>query len=233
MNKWLKAMIPVYISVFLLFLIISFGGNRAISVLSENMPVTERSCIIIDPGHGGEDGGAISCTGITESKINLEISLRLRDLFNLIGYKTKMIRETDVSIYTKGDTLSAKKVSDLKERVRIVSESDDSLLISIHQNTFPNDHYTGAQIFYNTNSESKLLAEKLQNAFINTLNPGSRRTAKKASGIYLLEHIKSPAVLVECGFLTNPQEEARLRSSSYQQNICCVIAATISCYLDG
>ena len=101
-------------------------GSRAITVISENMPVERQHCIIIDAGHGGEDGGATSCTGKLESSFNLEISLRLNDLLHLLGYDTVMIRTSDVSIYTKGETIAQKKVSDLKERVRIANETENA-----------------------------------------------------------------------------------------------------------
>lgn len=208
-------------------------GSRAITVISESMPVEREHCIIIDAGHGGEDGGATSCTGKLESSFNLEISLRLNDLLHLLGYDTAMIRTTDVSIYTKGETIAQKKVSDLKERVRIANETDHALLLSIHQNTFPEGRYSGAQVFYAPTENSVELARVLQNAFASTINPGSNRRSKKADGIYLMEHISCTGVLIECGFLSNPEEEAKLRSADYQKKICCVIASSVSTYLSN
>mgnify|MGYP002512936150 CR=1 FL=1 len=155
-------------------------GSRAITVISENMPVERQHCIIIDAGHGGEDGGATSCTGKLESSFNLEISLRLNDLLHLLGYDTAMIRTSDVSIYTKGETIAQKKISDLKERVRIANEEENTLLLSIHQNTFSDGRYGGAQVFYSTKGEGQQLAEQLQNALCATVNPGSNRRSKKA-----------------------------------------------------
>ncbi len=210
-----------------------YWGSRAVTVLSQNAAEEDRRCIILDAGHGGVDGGAISCTGLAESHINLEIALRLRDLLHLLGYRTKMIRTTDISVYTQGDTIAAKKISDLKERLRVINETENPLLISIHQNNFTDSRYSGAQIFYNANESSKVLASQLQETFIKTTNPSSKRGAKKSSGVYLMEHVTCTAVLVECGFLSNPQEEAALRSSSYQKKICCIIATSVSNYLDG
>lgn len=208
-------------------------GSKAVTIISEHMPVEREHCIIIDAGHGGEDGGATSCTGKLESSFNLEISLRLNDLLHLLGYDTAMIRTEDVSIYTKGETIAQKKVSDLKERVRIVNETENALLISIHQNTYPESRYSGAQVFYAQNDNSQLLAKELQSAFTSTVNQGSNRKSKKAEGIYLMEHITCTGVLVECGFLSNPEEEAKLRSEEYQKQICCVIAATVSSFLSN
>lgn len=214
-------------------LLITHLGSKAVSVIAERVPVERKHCIILDPGHGGEDGGAVSCTGNLESAYNLEISLRLNDLFHLLGYDTKMIRTSDISIYTKGETLAQKKISDLKERVRIVNETENGLLISIHQNNFSDSRYHGAQVFYSGTEGSEALAKELQAAFIAIINPGSKRMCKKCDGIYLMEHIEKTGVLIECGFLSNMEEEAALRNKEYQKQLCCVIAATVSSYLSN
>ena len=187
--------------------------------------------IIIDAGHGGEDGGATSIAGILESEYNLDISLKLKDVFHLLGYKTTMIRTTDRSVYTQGKTIAEKKVSDLKQRVKIANEAENAILISIHQNFFSDGRYSGAQVFYGEKGESKDLAVTMQSAFRETLNPGSRRNAKEAEGIYLLERAECTGILVECGFLSNYAEEAALRSEGYQKKICCVIASSVATFL--
>ena len=202
-------------------------GSRTVTVLSENMPIERTRCYIIDPGHGGIDGGATSCSGKLESAFNLEIGTRLNDLMHLLGCDTRMIRTEDISIYTKGETIAQKKVSDLKERVRICNETGGALLLSIHQNTFSNSRYKGAQVFYGNGEESRLLAEKLQTQLIRCLNPDSNRKAKRASGIYLMEHIQCPGILIECGFLSNHEEEAKLRDPEYQKKLCCIIASEV------
>lgn len=232
-RKRIVSYLIFYAIVFSLLIAGTYWGGKAVSVISQSEVSDRRRCIILDAGHGGEDGGAISCTGVYESKINLQITLRLQDLFHLLGYDTKMIRTTDVSVYTQGETIASKKVSDLKERVRIVNETENALLISIHQNNFSDSRYNGAQIFFNSSEASKELAIQLQTAFVQTLNQGSNRKAKRSSGVYLMEHIECTAVLVECGFLSNPPEEAKLRSEDYQKSLCCVIASSVSNYLDG
>ena len=209
-----------------------YWGNQAVSVLSESLSGKERHCILIDPGHGGEDGGASSCTGRLESGYNLEISLRLEDLLHLLGYDTKLIRREDVSVYTTGRTIAQKKVSDLKNRVKTANETNNGILLSIHQNYYPDARYSGAQVFYGNTEGSEALAKQLQASFVAGLNPGSRRQAKQGKEIYLLEHIRCPGVLVECGFLSNPQEEALLREPSYQKKLCCVIGTALSQYLN-
>ena len=202
-------------------------ASRTVTVLSENMPIERTRCFIIDPGHGGIDGGATSCSGKLESAFNLEIGTRLNDLMHLLGCNTRMIRTEDISIYTKGETIAQKKVSDLKERVRICNETDGALLLSIHQNTFSDSRYKGAQVFYGNGEESRLLAEKLQTQLIRCLNPDSNRKAKRASGIYLMEHIQCPGILIECGFLSNHEEEAKLRDPEYQKKLCSIIASEV------
>ena len=222
-----------YISVAVIFLFAVHWGNSAVTVAVESRPVPRKHCIILDAGHGGVDGGATSCTGKLESSFNLEIALRLNDLLHLLGYETKMIRTTDTSVYTKGETIAQKKVSDLQERVRIVNETENALLLSIHQNNFSDGKYSGAQVFYGKAGESEPLAKALQAAFVSSLNPGSKRQCKKSEGVYLMEHIDCTGVLIECGFLSNVQEEAKLRTPEYQKKVCCVIAATVSSFLSN
>lgn len=230
MNKWKYYF--ACIGVMCVMLLGIYWGSQAVSVLSESLSGKERHCILIDPGHGGEDGGASSCTGRLESGYNLEISLRLEDLLHLLGYDTKLIRREDVSVYTTGQTIAQKKVSDLKNRVKTANETNNGILLSIHQNYYPDARYSGAQVFYGNAEGSEALAKQMQASFVAGLNPGSRRQAKQGSGIYLLEHIRCPGVLVECGFLSNPQEEALLREPSYQKKLCCVIGTALSQYLN-
>lgn len=228
-KKW----IVVYIFVVFLFILLIRWGSRTISVMAEKQSIPRKNCIVIDAGHGGEDGGATSCTGKLESRFNLEIALKLNDLFHLLGYQTKMIRTEDVSVYTKGETISQRKISDLKERVRIVNESEDGILISIHQNMFSDSRYSGAQVFYAETEGSKELASKLQSKLVEQLNAGSKRKIKKSEGIYLMEHVEKVAILIECGFLSNVQEEAKLQKPEYQRKLSCVIAATVAEYLSN
>lgn len=232
MKKTVRSFLFYFLTI-LLVLFVSFGSSKAITVISENAALVREHCIIIDPGHGGEDGGATSCSGILESQFNLEISQRLNDLLQLLGFETKMIRDSDISIYTKGDSIAQKKVSDLKERVRIANEASNSLLLSIHQNNFTDSRYSGAQVFYAKTHGSQELAQKLQSEFVSALNKGSHRKCKESTGIYLMEHIQCIGVLIECGFLSNPEEEYKLRDAEYQKRISCVIAATVGEYLSN
>lgn len=232
----LKKTAPVivtYILIVSIFIAVTVWCSMATDVVAQMIPMERQHTVVIDAGHGGEDGGATSCTGKLESAFNLEIALKLNDLFHLLGYDTLMVRSADISVYTEGETIAAKKVSDLKQRVKLVNATENALLISIHQNTFSDSRYSGAQVFYASSGDSQILAKELQNALVQAVNPGSNRECKKADGIYLMDHIDNTGVLVECGFLSNPVEEAKLSDGTYQKKLCCVIAATVSNFLDG
>ena len=171
----------------LLMIIFALLTAKAVNTFALSKSEEMTTCVVIDPGHGGVDGGAVSCTGVYESQINLQISLRLNDLMQLLGYRTKIIRTEDISVYTKGNTISEKKVSDLKERVRIINSTQNALLISIHQNFFQDSRYNGAQVFYAKSGYE--FAKIVQSQFCKTINSGSNRRIKKADGIYLMEKI--------------------------------------------
>lgn len=223
-----KKLLPIYALVLIGCLCVAHFGSGAVTVMVENAPLENRTCIIVDAGHGGIDGGATSCSGVLESQINLDIARRLNDLLCFLGYDTKMVRTTDTSVYTEGNTIAAQKVSDLKQRVKMVNETRNAILISIHQNTFSDSRYSGAQVFFADDSLSKKLAQELQSTFISVLNPDSKRKSKPSDGIYLMQNITRPGVLIECGFMSNPEEEARLRNAGYQKEIACVIGSCVS-----
>ena len=221
-----------YILIFSIFVSATYLFSETTSVVAELIPMEREHTIVIDAGHGGEDGGATSCTGVLESAFNLEIALRLNDLMGLLGYDTVMVRTTDQSVYTEGKTIAQKKVSDLKQRVKLVNETENALLLSIHQNTFSDSRYSGAQVFYGPEGASKELASRLQEAVCKFLNPGSSRKSKPAEGVYLMRSIDCTGVLVECGFLSNGEEEAKLRDEAYQKKLCCVMGVTVGNFLD-
>ena len=208
-------------------MLLSRAGS-AVAVFSSE--TSTAPIVVIDAGHGGEDGGAISVTGARESMLNLEISQRLNDLLHFLGVHTQMIRTEDISVYTEGDTIAQKKVSDIHNRVKAVEQTPNALLVSIHQNQFSESQYRGAQVFYAQGSQE--LAELLQSDLAAQVDPRNHRQCKQAQGIYLLEHISCPAVLIECGFLSNPAEEALLRDASYQKKLVSAIACTLASYLE-
>ena len=187
---------------------------------------TDALPVILDAGHGGEDGGAVSITGVPESQINLEIVRKLRDILALYGTDPVLLREEDISLHDDGaSTLREKKRSDLKNRVAAVEAMEGATLISIHQNTYTSSQYHGAQVFYAPTEGSQALAEGFQTALQKRLQPDNERVAKQIpDSVYLMNHITCPAILVECGFLTNPQEEAMLLDQGYQRQMAAVLA---------
>lgn len=176
--------------------------------------------IIIDAGHGGIDGGAIGKNGTIEKDINLEISKKLKAYIESGGDTCIMIREVDEGLYSQQGTIRNKKNEDLKNRKDIIKEYKADIFISIHLNSFPQSQYYGAQVFYPKNSEeSKLLAKKVQEELLVLLDRGNKRVEKESDNYYLLRDNPIPSILIECGFLSNPEEERLLKDSEYQNKI--------------
>ncbi len=183
--------------------------------------------LVLDAGHGGEDGGAVSLTGAPESQINLAIVLKLRDVLGLYGVDPILLRETDISLHDgDANTLREKKRSDLKNRVAAIEAVEGGTLLSIHQNTYPGSRYHGAHVFYAPTEGSRELAEHFQSSIKTALQPENERTVKRIPDtVYIMNHVTCPAILIECGFLTNPEEEAQLRDEDYQRKLAAVVAA--------
>lgn len=206
-----------------LFLLLTCLSYRTLSLTASSDSLeTGKPVLLIDPGHGGEDGGTQSSSGLLEKDINLSISKKLQELLVLSGYQVKMTRETDCSI---GDaslsTVKERKVSDLQRRLSIVSETPNTILVSIHQNYFAESKYYGTQVFYSVNrEESSALAEAIRVSVTSMLQPENKRENKPATeSIYLLDRAQVPAVLVECGFLSNPEEAMHLENETYQEQM--------------
>lgn len=182
--------------------------------------------LILDAGHGGEDGGAVSPSGALESNINLAVVKRMDGVLGLFGVRTFLLREEDISLHdSNAQTLRQKKRSDLLNRVFMVEAQANSTMISIHQNSYPDGRYSGAQAFYAPTEGSRILAQTMQEALRRALDPRNNRLEKQIPDtIFLMNHITCPAVLVECGFLTNPQEEQLLCSGGYQTKMATVLA---------
>lgn len=182
---------------------------------------------VVDPGHGGEDGGAVSITGVPESQINLAIAKRLDVLLGFYGKNCYLMREEDISLHDpEAQTLREKKVSDLHNRAETVQALEGAVLVSIHQNMFPQSRYHGSQVFYAPTQGSQALAEAFQTALQTNLQPDNSRQAKPiGDNVYLMNHVDCTAVLVECGFLSNPEEETMLRQEEYQTKLAAVAAS--------
>lgn len=178
--------------------------------------------IVIDAGHGGEDGGAVADDGTVEKDINLKISLSLRDLFKKAGYNVTMTRDKDTSLYNSDEkTIKSKKTADMKKRLEIYNSRSDNIIISIHQNKFEEKKYSGAQVFYSPNNESsQVLAETVRKSIVSSVQKDNKRETKEATkSIYLLYNTPQPAIIVECGFLSNNNELSLLKDEKYQNKI--------------
>ena len=188
--------------------------------------------IIVDAGHGGEDGGAIANDGTLEKDLNLEISLKLNDVLSTFGYKTIMIRNSDTDLHTSGNSIRERKVSDIRNRFDIMKKSGNSLYISIHQNKFSDTSVCGAQTFYSPNNdESKILADFIQKSIASQLQKGNDRVIKKSgTDIFLLYNATKPTVMVECGFISNASDLNNLKDTKYQNEMALSIAMGILNY---
>lgn len=208
------------------------GRTAAVSIVTGLEPV-----IMIDPGHGGMDGGAVGVDNIVEKNINLNISLYLRDLFTLNGYKVIMTREEDVSIHDPKVTgIKNQKTSDLKNRLKLMQKYESNcIFLSIHQNKFEQSKYHGAQVFYSANNPlSEQLAKTLQAGITADLQPDNTRVCKESGEeLFLLYNAKNPAVLIECGFLSNPEEARQLITTEYQQKMAFSIFKATVAYLNA
>lgn len=212
---------------------VSYYNEEPDSVIVSSQAADE-FVIIIDAGHGGEDGGTQSADGVLEKDINLQISLKLNSLLRVMGYNTVMTRQQDKLIYDESCTkMRQKKVSDINNRLEIAKSYPDSLFISIHQNYFTESKYSGAQVFYSPNNEeSAVLAQSIQQSVCSLLQKeNSRKIKKSGSEIFLLDNIKSPAVMVECGFMSNADEALKLTDEEYQKKMALAIASGINNYL--
>lgn len=208
------------------FCLVMYSAFSNITARTDSDSLEQQPMIVIDAGHGGEDGGA-EVDGVLEKDINLSIAGKLSEILRLCGCRVTEIRDEDISVYdSDAQTLREKKVSDLKRRVKIANESDNNILVSIHQNKFDNSAYSGAQLFYSSNhDDSRVLAESIRSAITSLLQKDNTRELKPAgSDIYLLDHAEVPAVIVECGFLSNQQERSKLMDDDYQNEMAYAVA---------
>lgn len=195
----------------------------------------EKKVILIDPGHGGYDGGAEGKTGIKEKDINLSISLKLKDMLKAEGFQVFMTREKDEALIDQRSAkYSTKKSQDLANRCKIKKEVNPDLFISIHQNHFPQGQYYGSQVWYSDFKESSILAHLIQGNLIMDLDKSNKRVEKPAKDNYkiLRNNDTMPSVLVECGFLSNYNEELKLKNEEYQVLIAKSLTRSIKTYLD-
>ena len=183
--------------------------------------------VVIDAGHGGADGGAVSPGGVKESEINLDIALRLDALMAFFGVRTVMTRETEEIGYSdEARTIRKKKTEDQKNRVSLIEKTKNGVLISIHQNKYPKSGPFGSQVLFSKNPPGEEFADIMQQALVEALNRDNYRSASRIpDDVYLMRQVTCPAILIECGFLSNPREEALLNTAAYRLKIAAAITA--------
>lgn len=220
------------LSLTLLMLFAARGLRQSAAVSAEAAPTP---LVILDAGHGGTDGGSSAADGTRESDINLQITMKTDAVLGLMGQETLLVRRADTDLSDlSANTIAQKKVTDIHNRVDLINSHPEALLVSIHQNAFSQEKYHGAQVFYDEVGESKVLAETLQGVFNQCVDSTNRRKAKSIQPeVYLMNHIKVPGILVECGFLSNPAEAEKLKTDGYQNQLAVAIAVTAFNHLAG
>ncbi len=195
---------------------------------------TEKIKVIIDAGHGGVDGGAVAGDGTLEKDLNLKIAQILNEMLKMSGAETIMIRDSDISIHDdSATTIRAKKASDIHNRFEIMENNPEYIFVSIHQNTYSDPQYKGAQLFYSPNVSSSVdLARCLQESFSSRLQKENEREIKKCTtDVFLIYHAKTTAVLCECGFVSNSEELENLKNSEYQKQVAfCIFSGILDYY---
>lgn len=220
------------VGIFVLLAICARITERALPVAA---PVTEKPVIVLDAGHGGLDSGAVGVTGALEKNINLSIVLALRDMLEMSGFNVVLTRDEDISIYDPGiEGIRNQKLNDMDNRLKIIQSYPDSIFLCIHQNNYISPDSHGAQMFYNNNnSTNRTLAQIMQNRF-KTLQPYNDREIKlSGEELFLLKSNKNPSLMIECGFLSNPEEEANLSAWEYQQKVAFTIYGGVLEYIDA
>lgn len=218
LNK--KRITIIMLSIFVSVFIFIFTTEIKTTVPTISLPISGKT-IVIDAGHGKPDEGAESSTGTTEAAINLKIALKLQNLLEQSGTTVILTRSDENAIYNiDSKTLKQKKISDIHNRVKIGNESSADIFVSIHLNKIPESQYDGWQTFYKEgSSEGQKLAVAIQNNLNNSIQKENNRIAKTIDNIYIINHVEIPITIVECGFLSNPEEEKQLLEDKYQDKL--------------
>ena len=225
-QKWISTVMALLLLCSMVLL------SREAALYTNGKAAAEKSItVVIDSGHGGTDPGKIAADGTLEKDLNLSIALKLQKYLEASDINVVMPRTTDTGLYEENS--SSKKAQDMKNRVALMDECDADLVVSLHQNSYSDSAIHGAQVFYYTTSVSgKLLAETLQDALVAGLDPTNHRKAKANDNYYLLKKTSRPIVIVECGFLSNPDEAALLSSQGYQDEIAWILHMGILKYIN-
>lgn len=217
MKEWKEAFLYLAMGVMLIAAGFLTVKETVFFVTSRQVEV-RKTCIVIDAGHGGDDPGKVGIDGAVERDINLQIAQKVKRLLEMEGIETVMTRTDEKGLYDSG--AENKKVQDMKRRIVMIEEAAPEITVSIHQNSYPEEYVKGAQVFYYKDSpESKAAAEIMQESLRERLDPENHREAKANASYYLLKKTSTPIIIVECGFLSNREEAAKLAEDDYQEQV--------------
>ncbi len=230
---WKKEHLELIMSVALILCAFLLAGRGWEMALGERVTEgTDQKVVVVDAGHGGRDPGKVGVDGCLEKDLNLEIAKKVQAILEQQDIKVIMIRDTDKGLYE--EQTSNKKVQDMKNRCALINETEPDCVVSIHQNSYHEEYVSGAQVFYYSSSaEGKALAEALQSELISYADPENHRQAKANDSYYLLKKTEAPIAIVECGFLSNWEEAAKLQDDGYQSRVAWAVSMGILTYLNG
>lgn len=217
------------------FIVLAICARITERALPTAAATSTKPVIVLDAGHGGLDSGAVGATGVLEKDVNLSIVLALRDMFEMSGFEVVLTRDEDISIYDPGiEGIRNQKLNDMDNRLEIIQKYPDSIFLCIHQNNFTDPKYFGGQMFYNNNNpQNRTFAQIMQNKFAQ-LQPGNGREIKlTGEELFLLKSNKNPSLMIECGFLSNPEEEQKLSTWEYQQKVAFTIYGGVMEFIDA
>lgn len=217
------------------FVLLAVCARITEHALPTSANASEKPVIVLDAGHGGLDSGAVGVTGVLEKDVNLSVVLALREMLTMSGFEVVLTRDSDISIYDPGvEGIRNQKLNDMDNRLKIIQSYPDSIFLCIHQNNFTDPQYFGGQMFYNNNNPKNLaLARIMQNKFAE-LQPGNDREIKLTGNeLFLLKSNPNPSLMIECGFLSNPDEEAKLSTWEYRQQVAFTIYGGLMEFLDA
>lgn len=233
--KKINLIFAIAIIIILLASIFNNISKTAETIDATSNEKAERIKILIDPGHGGIDQGASGDMNVAEATINLAISKKLMSFLEGSGFQVEMTRYDDSGLYTElSGTIRDKKNEDLKNRVELMNNFEADLTVSIHINSFPEKQYYGAHVFYQKNNEvtTKIAADIIQDSMKNILDKNNKRVPQVKRNIKIMDDTTVPVILVECGFLSNNEEEKKLISDSYQEKAAWAIYSGILRYFN-
>ncbi len=219
--RYLTSMLIFYIIISLILPAAVYINSTKNTAINTSADVTKKRTIILDAGHGGEDCGAIGIGNIYEKDLNMQITMKIGEYLSAAGYNVIYTRTEDALLYTDEENIKGmRKIYDLRNRVKIANSYDDALFISIHMNSFGAENCSGLQIYYSAeDSEARNAALKVRESVIQRLQPSNNRNIKEGKDIYVLENSENPALLIECGFISNQAECKKLSEKEYQKEL--------------